>query len=522
MRAPVAFLVAAVILASPPLPVGADEGYTQIAGQPYRLVPIEEFVNRLVEPHRQTVHYRATAFTGALLSSRLKSHVIDCVIDLEGVRFLGPVAFDGVVFADTVRMHNTVFEGGLSLQGTRFVEEADFTGLRAHTHANFKRAVFLGSAIFAGAQVEELGSFIGTHFTGTSTFSHARFGKTVFFEEAVFDGTADFASVNFEGISSFRDANFSGATSFAGGRFKGRADFLGARFRDTVNFDQAMFSALVFDRVQVGGEASFQRATFIHPARFAHTIFRAAVSFAGSIFLHHADFSSARFDGTFDLASHLDRTLDLRHSSGPALDMLLPPWQESVVRREQVFSDSARVLLQDAHYDRILVRWSDLAGRLATAQDEDDLDALYSVYAGLRAQFLTQGQQQDATASHVEWLERRRMQLGWAQAEWYWLQLRRVTTGYGTDLWQFACFAVTGILLFAGLYRLLYARLRAQLPQRMAPSLGCLCLSLTTFLRLLPAAPQSRSPAYAIIIAQSVFAWICWGLFIATLLDLSL
>ena len=517
---PSAALAALLALAVPPF-AAAEVADTLIAGQRYRLVPVEELVHRLEESHRDTVRDTGIAVTGALFPARFARTTIECVVDLDGVRFVDPVALDGLVFERAVRLRNAVFERGLSVRDARFGAAADFGNLRSHTHVNFKRTAFEGPAVFSGARVEELCSFIETRFSGPSvTFARGRFGRTTFFEAAVFAGTADFGDVHFEGITSFKEATWSDAVSFAGARFKDRADFLDARFHAAATFDQAKFSTLVFDRAEVDGEASFHRATFIHPARFSHTVFRSAVSFAGSIFMHHADFSSARFDAPFELASHVDRTLDLRHSSGPVLDLQLPPWQQSVARRDQVFSDSARVLLQGSRYDRIRVRWQDLAGHLAAG--EDGIEGLRPVYAQLRAQFSTAGQADDAAASRVEWLERRRLHLDWTQAEWYWLQLRRLTTGYGADSWQFARFALAGILLFAGLYRLLYPSLRAQVPARLAPSLGCLYLSLVTFLRLLPAARPGAGAAYAVILVEAAFAWVCWGLFIATLLGFDL
>ena len=208
------------------------------------------------------------------------------------------------------------------------------------------------------------------------------------------------------------------------------------------------------------------------------------MSFSGSLFMHDADFSNSRFDGPVQLRSHFDGNLELRNASGRQLDLLPPSPDESVVRRPNLFAPDSQVMLQNAVFDKMVVHWPQLAGHLGSAAENPVAD-LQPVYDHLHRLFASQGLRDDAAACRVEWQELRLDSSGWTEGEWYWLQLLRLTTYYGTDRTDRASIA------------------------------GCLYTSMLTFVRLMPGEGKSRSQQLVLFV-EAVVSWVCWGIFVAT------
>jgi hypothetical protein len=496
-----------------PAPSMAAEGQaatsdTTVEGRSYRLVSMAEFLGRIGEVDVDTVRLEHAVISGPLFSAHLGSGPVTPVIDLTDVRFTDPVALAGATFDRAVRFEETVFEQGLSMQGTRFRQAVGFTGIRTSRFINCKRAVFDDSVAFSSSHLAGVSSFVEARFNGSAAFDRVEFKANAFFESARFLAAVDFSDAQFEDITSFKEADWSDRVSFAGARFKKRADFTRTRFRGRTRFDEAMVSELAFDNAEFDDEVSFRRLTFIHPAHFSAAIFRHRVTFAGSLFMHDADFSNSRFDRVLELNAHFNRHLDLRHASGPHLELLPPSPENSVIRRPDLFAPDARVMLQNAVFDKTFVLWRQLAGHLsADPEAANRLTDLQPVYDRLRQQFANQGLREDASACLVEWQELRLASASWRDGEWYWLQLLRLTTYFGTDLWQFARFAAVCVLIFAILLRL--AERTGQ-----CSFVRCLSISALTFLRLMPGGQNRRQQI--LLIAEAVLSWVCWGLFVAT------
>ena len=481
---------------------------TLVDGRSYRNISMEELLRQLRDATVDTVHLERAVITGSLFPARLGSGPVRPFINLIDVRFSDSVSLDGATFASAVRFKETVFEQGLSMQGARFQETVELAGMRTVGHFNCKRAVFDDSVEFSSSRFEGVSSFVETRFNGSRiAFNHTRFGANAFFESARFSGITDFGDAQFADISSFKEAEWSTYASFAGARFKKRADFTRTKFRGRTEFDEAMVSQLNFDHAEFDDEATFGRMTFIHPALFNHVIFRSTVSFSGSLFMHDADFSNSRFDGPVQLRSHFDGNLELRNASGRQLDLLPPSPDESVVRRPNLFAPDSQVMLQNAVFDKMVVHWPQLAGHLGSAAENPVAD-LQPVYDHLHRLFASQGLRDDAAACRVEWQELRLDSSGWTEGEWYWLQLLRLTTYYGTDLWQFAIFTAACVLLFAILLRVADRTDRASIA-------GCLYTSMLTFVRLMPGEGKSRSQQLVLFV-EAVVSWVCWGIFVAT------
>ena len=510
---PLSFALLCLIAAAPSVaaavPRPTSTADTLVDGRTYRTVPMAEFVRQLRDEAVDTLRLEGAVIVGPLFPARLGSNPVKAFIELIDVRFTDPVSLDGATFASAVRFEETVFEQGLSMQGARFRQAVEFARIRAVRHINCKRALFDGSAKFSGSRFEGLSSFVETKFHGSPVaFDRVQFGANVFFESSRFLGNTDFGDAQFADISSFKEAEWSARVTFAGVRFKKRADFTRTKFRGRTVFDEAMVSGLTFDSAEFDDEVTFRRMTFIHPARFSHAIFRDRVSFAGSLFMMDADFSNSRFDGGVRLRSHFDSGLDLRHAGGKQLDMLPPALEESVARRANLLAPDSRVMLQHAVFENTLILWPQLAGHLGTDAAEDPVADLQPVYDRLCRQLASLGLRDDAVACRVEWQELRLDNSGWTDGEWYWLQLLRHTTHFGTDLWQFARFAAVCVLFFGILLRVADRTGQSSFA-------GCLYASVLTFVRLLPVGGQSRGQQFVLIVA-AVVSWACWGMFVAT------
>jgi len=487
-------------------------GDTLIDGRSYALLPVEVLAAQLRQA-RGPVRHRQVAFAGRLAG-------IDTVrfpVELTEVRFLDELALDGVVCRAPLFCAGAVFQGGLSLRGSRFERELELNACQFRGAFSANQAVFGGRTSLEGSRFFAAASFIAARFAGPETrFDRARFEEGAYFEEARFAGPARFADGYFEGLSSFKNASWEDRAEFAGARFKDRSFFWSAAFAGPVSFDEARFgSETAFNQARFAGPASFRRITFVHPARFAETHFAAGADFAGSLFKRLADFSGSQAAAPLELTAFFSGDVDLRRGRAPLLD-LRPP-AEAVPDNDS--TGASRLYLQDSRFAQALARWEQLPGRLAS-QDSVGVDDLAPVYAFLEQQFRAQGLDRDARACRREWLERQRRALPWTRGEKYLLLGWWLTSGYSADLGQFFLFSLCLVLLFALLYRLGRSSLR---PLRGAgsPSLGeCLYLSLQVFIRFKPAAWQPLGGWRWLMIGQAVASWLCWGLFIATLIRL--
>jgi uncharacterized protein YjbI with pentapeptide repeats len=498
-------LILLLAAASPGAPASRD---TLIAGQAYALLPVEHLVARLRRP--DPARYRRTAFAGRLAGLGQ----VRAPVDLEEVVFLDQVVLDGAVFGAPVRGRGLVFQRGLSLLGARFAQGLDLEAAQWRGPCSANQAVFAGSTRFENCHFTAAASFIGARFEGPSSLARSRFEEGAFFEEARFAGPADLADVYFEAVSSFKRAAWQDRVSFAGARFKDRSFFWNADFAGLATFDQARFgSETSFSRARFAGPGAFRDLTFVHPAHFDQAEFAAGADFGNSHFKRLADFSGCRAEGPLELGAFFGGDLDLRRARAPVLDLRRP----SGPAPDSLSAAGARVFLQGSRAGQVLVRWEQLAGRLAAPDSAGSPDT-EAVYAFLAGQFAAQGLGGDALACRAAGLEHRRQNLGWTRPEKYFLLGWRLTTGYGASLGQFFLFAGALVLGFALLYRSGRASFRPLQGAR-AFSLGsCLLFSLQTFARVGAVAWRPGGAYRWWALAQGLAGWLAWALFIATLL----
>ena len=438
-------------------------------------------------------------------------------LDLTDVHFTGEVNLNKVVFLGNVSLDRARLEGGLSLLDARFHGDLRLTASQCDRHATCKRTTFLNSADFFDSRFAEITSFIEAEFRGTNvSFARAQFQDAAYFERAHFAARADFQDATFKGLASFKEARWDEDVSFAGARFHGRAFFWQNRFARSLTFDTALtVGEIDFNRAIFAGPTSFRQTIFLRAARFAETAFRDRLTFAGSRFQKDAEFYAARFATGAQFNSSFGAVLDLRHTRAPLLDLRPPPGDLKGGATDSTFATASRVLLQDASYDQLLVHWLHLTGHLAP-QDSTSIDDLAPIYACLRHQFRSRGLGKEADDCYVEWMERRRHFLSWTDAEWYGLQLFYLTTGYGTDLFRFALFAFSCVLIFALIYRLLRSADEGS-PSSLT---DCAYYSIHTFLHSGAASWNLTGKLRILSLLEALLGWISWGLFIATLVSL--
>lgn len=489
---------------------------TTIAGQTYALLPVETFAAQLRQGSAP-LHYQHTVFAGRLEARMAGIAEVRVPLELEDVRFLDQVVLDGVVFRAPVQGVGLYFQRGLSLVSACFDGDLNLRAAQWRGPFSANQAVFAGRTRLENCHFFATASWIGASFSGpTTTLARTRFEAGAFFEEARFAGPTDFADAYFEAISSFKRTSWQNKASFAGARFKDRSFFWGTDFAGPASFDDARFgSETSFSKARFARAATFRRLTFVHPVHFDQVEFAAGADFSGSHFKRLADFSDSEAAAPLELGALFSGDLDLRRCRAPLVDLRAPagPAPDSLADS----SATDRIFLQDSRTDRLLVRWDQLASRLATP-DSSDTQSLTPVYAFLEQQFVAQGLGEDALRCRNAGLDYRRGNLHWSNPEKYLLSIWWLTTGYGTDLGRFMLLSAGLVFGFALLYRRGGDSFRPLQGARSFTMLSCLLFSLQTFTRVGAASWRPAGVYHLLAIVQGLAGWCVWALFIAALL----
>ncbi|MSR84124.1 MAG: hypothetical protein EXS58_14570 [Candidatus Latescibacteria bacterium] len=498
---------------SPGATVGRD---TTIAGRTYALLPIEALASQLRQG-RVPLRYRRTAFAGRLEARMAGIEEVRAAVELEDVQFLDQLVLDRVVFRAPVQGIGVFFQKGLSVLGARFDAGLDLQDSEWRGPFSANQALFAGRTRFANCHFYATASWIGAGFAGpAAVLARTRFEEGAFFEEARFAGPADFADVYFEGLSSFKRASWGNGVSFAGAHLKDRSFFWNASFGGPASFDEARFgSEASFHQARFAQAATFRRVGFVHAVHFDQVEFSAGANFGGSHFKRLADFADSRSGGALELGAVFTGDLDLRRCHAPLVDLRLPAGSTPDIVADS--SDTARVFIQEILCDRFLVRWEQLAGRLA-APDPTDVQSPGAVYAFLEQQFTAQGLGDDARLCRTAGLDWRRRALPWTSPERWFLAGWWLTTGYGVRLSRFFWLSALLVLGFAALYRLGRDTFRPVHGAGAFTALGCLLFSLQTFVRVGPVSWRPAGPYRVLVMIQALAGWCVWALFIAALL----
>lgn len=457
----------------------------------------------------QTVSLRDVTVKGPVHVTSAGLDTIRATIRLRNVTFEDPLTCDRLVFTAPVRITKSTFKRGLSMLDARFEQKVSFTKSSFGGHATFKRTHFSQAASFVDIVGNGMMSFSGAVFGETTDFTRARFLQPAYFDQAVFSSTSSFQDATFGLESSFKEAHWSAEVDFAGTRFGAESLFRYARFSGSANFDRSRFRGEVFfDKARFEKPVSFREITFVRMASFTRARFLDDVDFAHCRFKKEADFSDVDFRAPVHLNAYFGRDLILRHATGPLADLRPTPKDASTERADSTFADTARVYLHNADFGRMLFDWSQLSGRLTTA-DSSDTGSLQATYGVVRRHLENLGLAEDARSAHREWMDWRRQALSLWSTERLWLEVFSATTRYGTDPGRLLWWALAVILLFAFIFK------------RWSQDgfLSCLYLSLCTFTRLtLPPQPVGRTRLW--IAVEAVIGWLFAAGFIAICVSL--
>lgn len=188
-------------------------------------------------------------------------------VGLAGLTFHG-AQFRKAVFGGTAMFEDAHFQKVCDFNGAEFSRDARFANANFDDLAIFTYASFSGDADFSGAEFMNVAhlskvSFKSARFTGTKFHADVIFRKTTFAGEVIFGGA------RFQTDAFFPLTKFLCAADFELAEFLGAALFADADFADTVCFKSAQFvGSTEFDAVRFGGMATFSGALLAGPTRF--------------------------------------------------------------------------------------------------------------------------------------------------------------------------------------------------------------------------------------------------------------
>jgi len=305
---------------------------------------------------------------------------ISCELRFIGVTFEGDVRVDSM-FSGSYRegsTHKMTFEKDIDFRGAVFRGRVYLQG------ATFRRANF------EGALFEKDVSFVEATFTKEAYFGS--WSDTEIFLKSTFRGRiTDFSGAVFEEKTSFMGAIFQTHALFMGTTFKKDAVFGGIRLLILGAWPATFESHADFSQARFEGKANFQDVTFEKWVAFAKVMFQEA-DFREATFQEQANFEKASFLGNTSLEGEFRSGCDLRESVS----------EKTVDLRNAIFADTAWVLLTNVDFDRMLVSWSQLKGRMYFARKGRfltpymaDTKDVTNVYIALENNFRNLGQYED-------------------------------------------------------------------------------------------------------------------------------
>ena len=482
---------------------------TTIAGQRYSLISAEELLNR-IQRAAAPIHLRQTAVVGRLYAPASGLDTVGVPLHFDGVLFLDEVTLNNVSFLGSLHCERTIFDDGLSLVGTHFKEAFTLRESQSGKHLNLKSAQFEGDVDLSDSYFAEPSSFIEVYFSSRARFNRTSFGAAAYFEKARFSGQTEFNDARFVGVTSFKDATWEEDALFTGARFRERAIFWRTRFLNEADFTSVRADGEIsFNAATFAGTAKFTDFTFAQAAYFATTVFDQAI-FHGSYFRKEADFSDSE-GRTLRFGSFFNRSLNLRRAIIGTLDLRPAKGADST------FAHDTRVYLSQAYFNRILVRWAQLQGRLASA-DSTSSAALEPAYASLRQHFLIQGLERDAEAVLLEQLDRQRNALGPSAPKRWALELWHLSSDYGTNPLRLIFLSLCSILIFALFYRMAAVSIQPICGEGKPTLIDCIGFSIHIFTHAGYRTWHARGKLKVLTGFEALVGWISLGLLFALVL----
>lgn len=269
---------------------------------------------------------------------KIVNSTINGSLRINGVEFMGPLNLSGTVFSGDVVARGASFRSDVSFADAHLLRVAEFTLTKFGGVANFVGTNFHGPLSMSYAQFSKVGSFEGAAFWNHADFSNAQFMDDTSFERVHFLRSASFEFARFYQLVSFWRSVFHGEASFANSEFSGTANFMSVRFDEN---------------------AVFMGSRFSHDVTFSAARFSKSAVFGLAVFQGFSDFSSADFRSVafFGLAKLEDNTRFVNTTFGG--DLVLTSSRIYSMQLENAsFSDSSKIYLNEADFNRMLARWS--------------------------------------------------------------------------------------------------------------------------------------------------------------------
>ncbi|HOK57945.1 MAG TPA: pentapeptide repeat-containing protein [Methanothrix sp.] len=311
-----------------------------------RIVSAAEIVGKIRAG--EPVVYDNVFISGDINITRLEKPVVSPIkivnstingsLRINGVEFMGPLNLSGTVFSGDVVARGASFRSDVSFADAHLLRVAEFTLTKFGGVANFVGTNFHGPLSMSYAQFSKVGSFEGAAFWNHADFSNAQFMDDTSFERVHFLRSASFEFARFYQLVSFWRSVFHGEASFANSEFSGTANFMSVRFDEN---------------------AVFMGSRFSHDVTFSAARFSKSAVFGLAVFQGFSDFSSADFRSVafFGLAKLEDNTRFVNTTFGG--DLVLTSSRIYSMQLENAsFSDSSKIYLNEADFNRMLARWS--------------------------------------------------------------------------------------------------------------------------------------------------------------------
>lgn len=199
--------------------------------------------------------------------------------------------FSHTTFRETAQFSQSEFSRSAIFEFSDFQNGCHFESAKLAERTSFARSTFSAPA-----------DFTSSTFRGPVSFSVSKLHTGAQFYQCHFEQSADFSSILMRHLSVFQECIFNGDTTFASASFPGGADFESAKFLKVSSFKGAAFGYdALFENVEFFEYASLKNMKVEFFGNFKGSRFN-RVSFSGSRFGCTANFSSAHFNGDFNLS----------------------------------------------------------------------------------------------------------------------------------------------------------------------------------------------------------------------------
>lgn len=357
------------------------------------------------------INYMNKLLEGSIRFGGTQNNIVNSDINIINCTIMGEVDFRGITFENPVFFLNNEFQGRiLTDKDTHFKKSVSFAGSKFANETVFSDANFWDAAIFKNCKFYNSSSFTQSNFTQDASFLDAEFYRAANFNRAIFGGIACFKNCKFNNSVDFLRSIFVKDAQFKNIISNTDINFQYAKFNELADFQNAEINKGHWTKCYFNGETNFDGTTFKKIVYFKENYFNGPlksgkyygddVTFSSSKFNDTPSFALAEFVGYADFSStQFKKNADFRRANfTEGVD-----FKESKIDGDIDLSNvkiGGKLSLERAKYNKIYVRWENLAGKLLY----DD-----AAYMMLIKNFRDLGMLDDADACYYEYRNHRRI-----------------------------------------------------------------------------------------------------------------